>query len=361
MPTYVRYSDDLETIKPDEGETFQKIIELMSKEMPVTREKYGRDVRTSHAKPYALLKGHLLVPHGLPPEYAQGLFAQPGRYEVVVRMAAAPGEILDDSKVNATRGMGIKVLQAPGEKLAGYTGEAHDFVLAPGTVFTAPNAATFLQIFKPNAELAPKLSDTTKGVVSDIARVTNAALHLVGVDSGKLDFFGHAKWHPMGEGHFSQGPLRYGDYVCKLGVVPDSPAMDAYIEKEMELKSENSLRELALAFLRENPAEYSVRVQLNTDLEKMPIEDATVVWSEEVQPYHEVARLVLPPQTAWDEAKFAYFDALSFCPSHTLAAHRPMGSINRARMAVYGAMAAKRLAGNGQTEQTPTSLEQVPD
>ena len=360
MPNYELYHDDIETIDDDERETHNKIIKVMTEGTHKAHEKYGHDVRISHAKAHALLKGQLLVHGDLPLELAQGLFARQGTYDVLVRMASAPGELLDDSKVNATRGMAIKVLDAPGPKLPGYGGIAQDFVLAPGKEFIAGGAKAFLQAFKPNAEIAPKLSDTTKGIVSDISRVTNEALSAVGLKSSKLDFFGHPKVHPLGEAQYSQTPLRYGDYVAKLGVVPDTPALAALIDKKIELKTPDALREASVAFFRTNPAEFSVQVQLNVDYDEMPIEDATAPWSEDLSQYQEVARLVIPVQTAWDPAKDAYFEDLSFSPAHSLAAHRPLGSINRARLAVYGALSALRHQENGRPKIQPTSTDAVP-
>ncbi len=112
----------------------------------------------------------------------------------------------------------------------------------------------FLQAFKPNAEIAPGLSDGTKGVVSTLSRVTNEALHAVGVDSAKLDFFGHAKVHPLGEAQYSQVPFRYGDYVAKLGVFPDSPALEQYLDKESRVEDPGSAcARLSVAFFKSEP------------------------------------------------------------------------------------------------------------
>lgn len=359
MPNYELYRDDIETIAENEGETHAKIIEVMTEGTHKVQEKYGRDVRISHAKAHALLKGQLVVRGDLPPELAQGLFATPGTYDVLIRMASAPGELLDDSKVNAARGMAIKVLNVQGPKLAGYNGNAQDFVLAPGKEFIAGDAKAFLGAFKPNAELAPKLSDTTKGIVSDVARVTNEALTAVGLKSSKLDFFGHPKVHPLGEAQYSQAALRHGEYVAKLGVIPDTPALTELLDREIELKSPEALREASVAFFKSNPAEYSVRVQLNTDLKTMPIEDATAPWAEDASEYREVARIIIPAQTAWDGAKDTYFEDLSFSPAHSLAAHRPLGSVNRARLAVYGVMSDLRHRENSRPEIEPAGSAEV--
>ena len=113
-------------------------------------------------------------------------------------------------------------------------------------------------------------------------------------------------------------------------------------------------------FFRTNPAEFDLRVQLNTGLEEMPIENAQVEWSESASRYQTVARLVIPHQVAWYAVKDGYFEDLTFSPAHTLEAHRPLGSINRARLFVYGLLASRRLSDNGKSAELPTNLEQVP-
>jgi len=57
----------------------------MTQGMHAVRDKLKKNVRISHAKAFALLKGELIVSHNLPPELAQGI-------------SNAPGEINDDSK-----------------------------------------------------------------------------------------------------------------------------------------------------------------------------------------------------------------------------------------------------------------------
>lgn len=323
MPDYLLYRDDLETIEPDEAETHQKIVDLMTKGMHIVREKYGRSVRISHAKAHADLKGTLTVYGDLPAELAQGMFSVPGSYEVLVRMAQAPGEFVDDSKVSTDRGMSVKVLGVKGETLEPGAGDVQDWVFDVGKQFINGGAKAFLQSFKANAEVAPKLSDDVKGAVSKVAEVTNAALNAVGLNSEKLAFFGHPPEHPLATSYFSQTAYRYGDYVAKLGFFPDSPALEALKEEKFDPESPDALREAMIAFFKRAPAVFEMRVQLNTGLERMPIEDAEAKWSEEDSQYRAVAKLEIPIQTAWDCDRDAYFENLSFSPGHALVAHRP--------------------------------------
>lgn len=360
MPNYLMYQDDIETIAPDENETKQKIVEVMTQGMELARQKYGRSVRISHAKAHALLKGELIVEDGLPLQLAQGLFAQPSKYQVLVRMAQQPGELLDDSKLSTDRGMSVKVLGVKGPKLAGHTADTQDWVFDVGKQFLASGMKEFLQAFKPNAEIAPKLSDSVKGAVSSVARATNTVLNAVGANSEKLAFYGHPIVHPASEEYYSQVPFRYGEYVAKLGFFPSSPGLKALKDQPFNPETPDALREAMNTFFRTNPAEFELRVQLNTGLDDMPVEDAQAEWPETESQYQTVARLVIPVQTAWDPAKDGYFEDLTFSPAHGLAAHRPLGGINRARLVAYKALADRRLADNGKTAEMPSNLQEIP-
>src|SRR3954447_2144511 len=223
----VRYSDDVETVDPDEQETFEKIITVMRQAGQVTRQRYGHAVRTSHAKAHGLLTGELRVLDDLAPELRQGLFAEPRTYPVVVRLAHVPGELLDDRKVSTPRGMAIKVVDVDGDMLPGHAGErTQDWVLDTGKVFIAPGAKTFLAQITAT-EAATALPEGVKGAVSALSLTANKALNAVGLDSATLDFYGHPPLHPLGEAYYSQCPMRYGDYIAKLGVFPDNSALKA--------------------------------------------------------------------------------------------------------------------------------------
>ena len=276
-------------------------------------------------------------------------------------MAQAPGELLEDSKLSTDRGLSVKVLGVKGEKLSGHTAETQDWVFDVGKQFLAGGMKEFLQAFKPNAEIAPKLSDSVKGAVSAVARVTNTALNAVGVNSEKLGFYGHAVVHPASEEYFSQTAFRYGDYVAKLGFFPVSAGLKALKEQPFDPQTPDALRDAMNAYFKSHPAEFELRVQLNTGLDEMPIENAQAEWSEDESQYQTVARLVIPVQTAWDSAKDGYFEDLSFSPAHSLAAHRPLGGINRARLLVYKMLADRRFADNEKAVKVPDKLSDVPD
>jgi len=123
----------------------------------------------------------------------------------------------------------------------------------------------------------------------------------------------------------------------------------------------NGLRDAVIAHFAANRGEWEVRVQLCTDLERMPIEDASVLWPEELSPYIAVGRITADPQVAWNEARSAAVDdGMAFSPWHGVAAHRPIGSIMRVRKAAYEMSAKFRAEHNGRQIAEPRSLDNFP-
>ncbi|WP_321163367.1 MULTISPECIES: hypothetical protein [unclassified Sphingomonas] len=141
--TPVRYSPDVEDVKPDEAETITKLNETFDKILETTAEDYGHAVRSVHAKAHGFLDGVLVVHDRLSPELAQGLFATPGEHKVVMRFSTNAGDILPDT-ISLPRGLALKVMDVDGERLPGADGQTQDFVMVNGPVFQNKTAAQFL-------------------------------------------------------------------------------------------------------------------------------------------------------------------------------------------------------------------------
>lgn len=357
---WVRYSPAVETLLEDEQQIIDDIIASMTRLMGRTHEKYGHPVRGSHAKSHGLAVGELTVMDNLPGHLAQGLFAQGGAYPIIVRLANVPGEILPDA-VNTQRGFSFKILGVEGPKISGHEGETtQDFVLDTGTCFPMPDAKSFLLQQRTVIEHLSGVPTVIKEVGSTIARVANEALNKVGINSPTLDFIGDSRIHPLAEAYYSQAPLRYGDYIAKLAVVPVSAKQKELAEDNVKVnsyKDADALRTATVDYLRNNDAEFEIQIQLCTDLEKMPVEKANTDWDQKESPYQPVARIRLPKQDAYSEARQQYIEALSFSPTHSLEVLRPLGSVMRARIQAYPVLS--RLRGAGTTE--PASIDEVPD
>ena len=359
--SYVLYTDTVETIPGDEHETIDKILESMHRLTGRTEKQYGHAIRVSHAKSHGVAVGELDVYGNLSEPLRQGLFAEPRRYAVIARLANVPGEI-DSDVVGTQRGLSIKILGVEGEMLPEHAGETtQDWVLDTGNRFAAKDAKEFLATHL-LLEHAPQMPQVVKEVVSDASLATNEAFHAVGGDSAHLDFLGSPRVHPLGEAYFSQAPIRYGNYIAKLAIVPIAPEQVALENMKIDpSKDPDALRTATVNYLREHDAVFEIRIQLCAHLETMPVENATTEWKESESPYQPVARLTFPRQEAYSDARRDYADQdLSFCMSHSLAAHRPLGSIMRARLRAYPEMSTHRRKMNGKPLSEPKSIAEVP-
>ena len=169
-------------------------------------------------------------------------------------------------------------------------------------------------------------------MVRDVSAATQTALKAVGLPSRSLGFFGHPPRHPLAETYFSQAPIRWGDHVGKLGLYPTQETVDALIETALELGGDPDVfRHAMVEQFAQTGAAFELRVQLSTDIDSMPIEDASVRWDEDDSPYRTIGVIRFPAQSAWNDAKAqAWDERMGFNPANSLEAHRPLGQIMRA-------------------------------
>jgi hypothetical protein len=341
----VFYEDRLEVLEDHESDTGDALSQTLVEIADTTFRDTGLGLRSVHAKGHALLRGTLEVLDVRQP-YAQGMFAAPKSFQVVIRVSTTPGDLLDD-RVSTPRGFALKVIGVEGERLAGSERDlTQDFLLVNGPAFMAPNAKKFMGSLKLLASTTDRMPQL-KRAFSALLRGTESVVEAAGGESGTLKGMGgHPMTHPLGETFFSQVPFLYGPYIAKWSVAPVTPALLALKDAPVDLADKpDGLREAMAAFFATQGAEWALRVQLCTDIEKMPVEDAAVVWPEEDSPFVVVARIVVAPQTAWSPALAAELDdGLAFSPWHGLAAHRPLGSINRVRRMAYQRSADARSA-----------------
>ena len=359
--TYLRYRDEIETIQPDEQETIDGIVQGMTQESQTVEKREGHAVRASHAKSTACVVGEITIPDGLPPELAQGLFAKSGTHPVAVRFAQGPGETLGD-RVSTHRGMSIKIFDVAGEKLPGHDAPTQDFVFASGRTFPAGTAQGFLSQAK-KIGLATPMPEGVKSAASSVMRNYNKLLDAAGAaPSPTADFYGHPFTHPLCDYYFSQAPVRFGDYVAKLGAFPASAEQDAIKEWQLDPhQDEDGFRHAAVDFLAQHDVVFELKAQLWANADTQPIEDTSVEWPSQDSDYITVATIRLPRQAAYGTERVRYFDeVMTFRPAHSLAAHRPLGSVMRARLQVYRALSAFRHRENGVAEANTASIDDIP-
>jgi catalase len=332
----IRYTPQVETFEGDEQKTIFELNETFDIILKRTAQDYGHAVRSVHAKAHGILEGTMTVKDGLPPELAQGLFAHPGTYKTYMRISTNAGDILPDA-ISLPRGLAFKVVDVTGDRLPDAAGTTQDFIMVNGPVFQAKTAKKFLGSLKMLAKTTDRM-EGTKEVLSDVLQGVNTALEAVGVSSSTVQSLGGAPdFDPLGETYYSVTPFRYGDYIAKFSIRPVSKDLTELTGKVIDTKDQpDAIRQTVQAEMQHLTGEWEFCVQLCRDLEKQPIEDPTTQWNEEDAPYVAVATLQADPQDTWSDAKVQKVDEeMRFSIWTGLAAHEPLGNINRARKATY--------------------------
>lgn len=349
MTQPIAFTPSVETPENDESQTIAELRDTLLDISKTTLKDEQEALRSVHAKSHGILNAKFVVPSGLPDTLAQGLFAKSGTYDAVIRISSAPGDLLPDS-VSPHRGFAIKVKDVPGERLPGGYGDgARDFLMANGKAFNAASLKTFLA----NLKLLAKTTDKAEGLKSALSaalRGVEGTLESVGLQSATLTALGgHPPYHPLGEEFFTQVPVRFGEYIAKLGLFPVSPELKALEKVEIDVSEGfDPVRQAVRSTMSAHGGVWELRAQLCTDLEKMPIEKPAQAWPEDQSPYLMVARIEVSPQESWSDESVSKVDkAMAFNPWNGLVAHQPLGNINRARKVVYPASAGFRLTRNG--------------
>ncbi len=348
-PMPLPFAPEFEQVPDDEAQTIDEMVEALRGISETTLADEGHALRSVHAKSHGLLQGTWTVLDGLPPAYAQGAFAHAGSGPCLLRISTNPGDLLPDS-VSTPRGLALKLVGVAGDRLPGGDGQAvQDFVLQNAPAFTAPDPKAFLKNLKllaATTDKAPRL----KVALSQLLRGAEKLVETFGSESPKLKSLGgHPATHPLGETYYSMVPILYGPYFGKISVAPVSDGLLALADVPVDIKRDpDALRAAVVEFFATQGATWEIRVQLGVDLDQTPIEDASVVWPEDLSPYVAVARIEVPPQAAWNDTLSRQMDdALLFSPWQALAAHRPLGGIMRARQPAYEMSGEFRSRHNG--------------
>ena len=266
-----------------------------------------------------------------------------------MRLSTQHGDILHDA-VSAARGMAIKVFDVDGERLADAAGErTHNFVFASDPAFSAPDAKKFLGSLKQLAGTTDK-AEWAKKLLSATLRGVEDVLEVVGAQSAMIKGMGGVPiTHPLGDAYYSQTAFRFGDFIAKFGLFPVSQNLTQLTGDRVDVTDRpDALREVVRETMIEQGGKWELRVQLCTDLDAMPVEDASVVWDEQASPYRTVARIEVAPQmSVGTDLQSSVDENTFFSPWHGLAAHQPLGSVNRARRGTYEMSAEFRGRFNG--------------
>jgi hypothetical protein len=372
---FLRYGPDIERADPNFEQTLKTIIEASQHYVAgsVAAEGLNLAVRDAHATGFGLARGEVEILGGLPQEYAQGIYATPGRHEAMVRFSSGSAHTGPDALLGPVCGMGLKLFGVAGPTLLEDEPDSgtFDYANINAPIFFCNTVEQYVIIQKLFLQIgAPPAEETREEKRTRLHRF----LYTWVTGAGTLPpeewmwdelgaFLSLKQVKPVNlllSTFWTMASVRHGDYIAKVRVAPAQEYADRVTRRTLDLASAREVfRPALVAELQERPYEFDIQVQLCVDLEHMPVEDVTVVWPETLSPFVTVAKLRLPQQDIGGEDNFARMDATSMTPWRVTEEHRPLGNIMRARKEVYRQVSILRHELNHQVRKEPKNLAEV--
>ncbi|WP_406318575.1 catalase family protein [Streptomyces sp. NBC_00118] len=367
---FVPYTPDVEDDDPHFDRNLQTVIEKTESYIAesVKAGGTGRALRDAHAKGYGLVRGQVEILDGLLPEYAQGIYATPGTHDALIRFSNGSPHAGPDARLSAATGLALKIFDIDGPTLLEDEPDTgtFDYANINAPVFFCNTVEHYLFIQDLFLNAPAYFSQGRPGAHRFFAEFVTG--------KGTLDqenwawdeflaFLRLSKIPPANvllSSYWTMGAVRHGDYIAKVRIAPDPHSAAAVVRRAIDRTSAPEVfRPALVAELQERPYAFDIQVQLCTDLERMPVEDTTVEWPEQLSPFVTVARLWLPQQDISGQDNLEQMDALSFTPWRVTAEHTPLGNIMRARKEVYRQSSITRHKLNQQPRTEPRNVNEA--
>lgn len=324
-----------EQVSPDESAYTARIVASAVALIDGARQKEGVYTRDVHSKAHGCVKATVKIP-ALDERLRVGLFAEPGAHEAWIRFSSGDTRVQSDL-VRDARGFALKVMGVPGDKLL--AAEKHettqDFVMINSPQFfirTIPDYAEFMAAMARGDRYGWFFGGRTWKPWRWHVRELYLAAKTLQTTPGSLL---QTQYHSLSAYRF--GPDRYVKYSARPCETKRPPRRN---------KADDMLREALKHELSKGEGCFDLLVQLQVPGTNMPVEDATVQWSEKDSPFVPVARVTIPRQDFDTPEQNTFCENLSFTPWHALPAHEPVGVMNRVRKALYQEISRYRHAKN---------------
>ena len=317
-----------ETVQPDESEIAGEMTRLI-KEISLERAADGGVVkRFNQVKSLGCFDATFTISDNLSPKLARGLFAKPASYPARLRFANASSG--DDSEKDL-RGVSVKIPQIDDADLTGGKTMVLDFLFNSYPALFVATPQDFLSF----------IEATAKGRRWSFF-ITHPGTLLMLLKARDIPA------SPFDIRYWSTTPYRYGAdsaSAVKYSLAPCSTVTTDFPDDP----DANHLTRAMAKHLQQAPACFEFMVQFQSHAELMPIEDASVIWDEDISPFETVARIIIDEQEFQDANAMDECEALSFNPWNALSDHKPIGGINRVRNKMYNDVAEFRSRQNSGT------------
>jgi hypothetical protein len=299
-------------------------------------------MRDQHAKSQACLRARFVVNDNLPAEFDTGVFKPNQTYEALVRFSNALGTRESDRKSDG-RGMAIKLLNVSGRSILstlvpGWSAGEQDFLMTNHPVFFCKDVADYLELMKltasPDHGLIARLPVWARIFTFFFPWRIRQGITFLATALHRIESPLHASYHSM-------TPYQLGsDRVVRYRATPVHVPR-AVFPIRSEARPESFLHDSLVAELDptqhdpEEKAVFDFSVQVRSEAKPEDVEDASRLWTRRNDETILLGRIEIPVQLFDRPDQITTCEDLSFNPWNSLPEHRPLGGLNRMRLAVY--------------------------
>jgi hypothetical protein len=305
-----------EIFSENETQQIQRAADNFVNIIKITQTDYA--ARGAHAKGHACVKAYFDVNKDIEPQLQYGIFQTAGkRYKSWIRFSNGSSNMAkSDDRNKDSRGMAIKILNV--ESNSSQTQE-----------FLAHNSPAFFSIDLNDYNQLVESEDKTKYFLSGYNPFKWRLRELSHVN----DTLAPPPYSPIWDDYFSNTAYKLGPNNIKFMMRSCSQPP----QTEKDTADPDFLKKTLVNELNSDSACMEFLVQLQDARKLMPIEDPSVLWSENDSPFIHVATITIPSQKFDIPEQEQFCENLFFSPWNTLEEHRPIGVLNRVRKLVYQA------------------------
>jgi len=328
---------------PGETEYLDAIIATFEKQMRGLWKPGGFE-RGGNTKTHGIVRGEFIVHDNLPPAFRHGIYARPQRFPAWVRFSGPGPYITPDIDDVGFMSISIKLMGVPGAKLMDEEQHTLDMFGVSTPTFVTPDtkANAHLQTWSlKNASIFHFLNFKRPHVLDLIMQA----------------LFIKTQSSPFEAPYFSCVPYLLGEGQAMQYSVWPKTKKRTPIPRLPFRPPDDYLRDAMIASLAEGDVELDIRLQLQTDSFRMPIENNAVLWPEKLSPRVTVSTLRLFKQKFDSPSQMEFAKKLSYNPWHTIAEHRPLGNQSRARQRMYFELSKLRHTLNAVPHYEPNGDE----